>query len=562
MASIQFALAFASAAGVLALPTPNTTEVQPAWVPEPRGRGTFSLLLSCIVTLVLCIWTAIHDDVIPNPTFQKRLTSKLAWMLLSLFIPEIVIAHAISQWKEARKLHRFWCNHFKVKAGSKGDRLGMEGAFFVIMGGFASGPCDHFSRYPSTISPADFKRLIDTGVVSPNTINRKLIMDKGKADTLAKLLVCIQTLWMVAQCAARKISGLPVTLLEFHVVVQVLCTMAVYGFWWYKPSDVSEPIPIIEHQELAGLLSIVYDEKDPIMMGVIQHPRANDSTQPPAENYFIARNPLTGIPPKPVAHPIGNVIIVQENYSVTAGTMQPQINLGSVLWSVDEVTERKRGNDVLLCPRESLVAENDFLIKYCGPGGGSHCILDKTDIENFHLQASAIRDDSNEKQAGESEDSEKEHLLWAGWTRKLRKIKPQEPWMLFSLLGKSIFTDSTRGRDKAMFTISMLYGGAHSIAWNSHFPTSTERILWRIACVGTLCTPLIIALSEAIEFCEDREDWFFQSIYMVLALVLLFGLVTPVVCSMYFNVEAFLSVRSLVDGTYETIPWGAYWPHI
>lgn len=35
----------------------NNTGVEPAWVSDPVGRGTFGLLLSCVLTLGLCVWT-------------------------------------------------------------------------------------------------------------------------------------------------------------------------------------------------------------------------------------------------------------------------------------------------------------------------------------------------------------------------------------------------------------------------------------------------------------------------------------------------------------------------
>jgi hypothetical protein len=31
----------------------------PSWVPEPRFRGTWSILWSCIITLILCIYNAL-----------------------------------------------------------------------------------------------------------------------------------------------------------------------------------------------------------------------------------------------------------------------------------------------------------------------------------------------------------------------------------------------------------------------------------------------------------------------------------------------------------------------
>lgn len=33
------------------------------WVPEPQGRGTLSLLYSCLATILLCTWSVLHLQV-------------------------------------------------------------------------------------------------------------------------------------------------------------------------------------------------------------------------------------------------------------------------------------------------------------------------------------------------------------------------------------------------------------------------------------------------------------------------------------------------------------------
>jgi hypothetical protein len=35
----------------------NDTKVEPSWVQDPEGRGTAGLMLSCVLTLGLCVWT-------------------------------------------------------------------------------------------------------------------------------------------------------------------------------------------------------------------------------------------------------------------------------------------------------------------------------------------------------------------------------------------------------------------------------------------------------------------------------------------------------------------------
>jgi len=51
-------------------------------------------------------------------------------------------------------------------------------------------------------------------------------------------LVCIQALWMVVNCIARKASDKPTALIkptafiELNVIVHVVVVVVVYGLWW------------------------------------------------------------------------------------------------------------------------------------------------------------------------------------------------------------------------------------------------------------------------------------------------------------------------------------------
>ncbi|EGO57533.1 hypothetical protein NEUTE1DRAFT_129457 [Neurospora tetrasperma FGSC 2508] len=67
-----------------------TNSSDPNWVPEPGTRGTFSILSVCLVTLGLCVWTAIHLNVPEhNEPGWKQLMRKTGWLMLSLLSPEI-----------------------------------------------------------------------------------------------------------------------------------------------------------------------------------------------------------------------------------------------------------------------------------------------------------------------------------------------------------------------------------------------------------------------------------------------------------------------------------------
>ncbi len=83
------------------------TEIAPPWVPDPDNRGTWSLLYSCIFTLVLCVWTAIHLNV---PSYHEsqlcQWLRKLKWVLLAIIAPEFCAYTACEQYLEAKNLIR------------------------------------------------------------------------------------------------------------------------------------------------------------------------------------------------------------------------------------------------------------------------------------------------------------------------------------------------------------------------------------------------------------------------------------------------------------------------
>jgi hypothetical protein len=61
-----------------------------SWRPEPTTRGTFGLLSSCITTIVLCVWTAVHLNIPEHGRTSRHVWRKLKWVIIGLTAPEIV----------------------------------------------------------------------------------------------------------------------------------------------------------------------------------------------------------------------------------------------------------------------------------------------------------------------------------------------------------------------------------------------------------------------------------------------------------------------------------------
>lgn len=60
------------------------------WRASPTVRGTFDILSSCIITMLLCVWTAVHLNIPPPENWWKPKLRKVGWLVLALLAPEMV----------------------------------------------------------------------------------------------------------------------------------------------------------------------------------------------------------------------------------------------------------------------------------------------------------------------------------------------------------------------------------------------------------------------------------------------------------------------------------------
>lgn len=69
----------------------NGTGIEARWMPEPGERGTYSILSTCLITLGLCVWTAIHLNIPAHgEKWWQQTWRKFGWMMLGFLAPEMV----------------------------------------------------------------------------------------------------------------------------------------------------------------------------------------------------------------------------------------------------------------------------------------------------------------------------------------------------------------------------------------------------------------------------------------------------------------------------------------
>jgi hypothetical protein len=124
-----------------------------------------------------------------------------------------------------------------------------------------------------------------------------------------------------------------------------------------------------------------------------------------------------------------------------------------------------------------------------------------------------------------------------------------------------------------------IYGGIHLLALNFSFPSSTEKLLWRISCIVTVCQSLLApafviwsmwtfqhgfvkAQRHIFNYRkEPSESWarYGFRVFIILGVV---TLPLSITARLFLVIESFISLRGVPAGVYATVPWTQYIPHI
>ncbi|KAF8252558.1 hypothetical protein K440DRAFT_657783 [Wilcoxina mikolae CBS 423.85] len=76
----------------------------PSWVPEPQYRGTWGIIYSCTLTLILTVYKSLHLNVPAHLDSYRYYLRGIKWAAIALVAPEFVLNYAFVQWHEAIRL--------------------------------------------------------------------------------------------------------------------------------------------------------------------------------------------------------------------------------------------------------------------------------------------------------------------------------------------------------------------------------------------------------------------------------------------------------------------------
>lgn len=222
------------------------------WQPEPNGRGTWSLAWSCLATIFICTWSALHLDVPHRHVWYHFIYLKIGWLIIAALMPEYMLFKAASNFCMARKYQEAL-----IKADKPGwDLTQMQ---FALASGFwlragSRYPMDHpdipnhrlnvfAGRNGRACTVFELKHLLDNKKISSRPpVPTGELKSRGKSDMVVKVIAILQISWFGIQELIRAIQHLQLTAIEIMTAAFVVCSLSTYGLSWKQPQNVEYPV--------------------------------------------------------------------------------------------------------------------------------------------------------------------------------------------------------------------------------------------------------------------------------------------------------------------------------
>ena len=116
--------------------------------------------------------------------------------------------------------------------------------------------------------------------------------------------------------------------------------------------------------------------------------------------------------------------------------------------------------------------------------------------------------------------------------------------------------------DFVVLGVGVCFGAIHCIAWHFSFPTHTELLMWQISSVAITAVPVYTPLMFGLGVLLGGVMEFDKSGIAVLFFGPLSGGILYIIARAVTLVLAFTSLRDLPPGSYDTIHWTTFIPHI
>ncbi|KIW97414.1 uncharacterized protein Z519_02807 [Cladophialophora bantiana CBS 173.52] len=575
----------------MSIPFKNATalnsDITAGWMPGAQTRGTASILYSCIITISLCVYTALHLNVPPPGEKQRwHILRQAKWIVVGVFAPEMVLYSAWIQYREAKGLildlaeesRRTEAVRAAYLPSSQKDQpqtsqtcvvtenqadFDITYGFYAVMGGFRVDVTDISEDMLSiALFPSMIRILARHGTFL--RIDSTTIKDKSKADVLAKSLVSLQGLWMLVQCIARKASGYPLTILEIHTFIHVICAGIMYAIWFKKPLNVNE----------ATTINLQEGDKDLISCAILVLAKGCFRYENPVASgeylYFSLRSLSLNLPAE---SPPSTLLLPEATAS-----------------RVPETKFRRNGDfadEAIFSPPSSVILQPSSLsLRGLAPPQRYRVHLPLSEREQkmcIKAQSAARKfDDASIHRArmrnrigirSANLFGQSSGVTIKGWLKVSEELLRDV---------EADFKKNPRLLAGAIL-VHTAYGGVHMAAWNSYFPTSKEKWYWRASCMiiaGMVPLYTILLLMSHKRFSMipigPDGDWtarikirFLRVIVKAILAPLILGYIYVfnaliggyVLARIFLVVESLISLRKVPIGVYATVSWLNFLPH-
>jgi hypothetical protein len=220
------------------------------WQDQPNSRGTFDIIRTCIITVLLLCWSSVCPNVPDLKTgFWTRSKEKFKLFVLAILGPDFVFVIALGQLNAAWRAKKALRNEGYTE-------WGLCQCFFVNMGGlhleFRDRKIAGLPSFP--VDCEQLQYLVQHNYLALPVLNKDDINDRNKSDGLTRTITIIQTLWFTAEVFGRITQGLFITTIEVTTLSFVFMMICCSICWWHKPMDISRPMIVYVDIDLSTVL--------------------------------------------------------------------------------------------------------------------------------------------------------------------------------------------------------------------------------------------------------------------------------------------------------------------
>ncbi|KAK4184543.1 hypothetical protein QBC35DRAFT_455175 [Podospora australis] len=569
----------------------NSSDLAPSWVLEPDGRGTFGILRSCIITLALCVYTAIHLN-IPGAEDAKTTVylRKAKWVVIAMFAPELVVYVAWCQRQEARWFYKEITKalvYFEQTTPAPKIRRNhtwtMTHSWYAYMGGFSLDPTprstaeEYINGSPRLCLHRQVLRALASSGCLPDF--PKTYIDDKKED------------WSSALAAMLWVSSWQ--------------SRSTYG--WSPDSGFKRDTTTATYENPSSR-----EAEDFIWIDRCSLPPDEVLERSSGSSLQLSSEADPQPKPGPSSHNGTNSIRI---YSLaTKQYSWRQFSPPSPGFHQQQATVSLSPLEVVIMPTVGIIPRRELF----NEGGHTHLkvlksiSIDKALLERWNMMWQCFQGSSAFASVGKGihdsgtfkdtpftfKDGSK---LPEGWFRMqdLYILRPEprvRTWCAYDPRGGGAIGITSL---MVILVCTGIYGGIHVAAWKDHFPSSAEHILWKVSCLylssigvltGTLATVFHLIdrtyerrlgyLSKGKSKTEHRTNELLVAVrdfarsfspgsdlykwYLFYPGVAILGPVLLVYAGarLYLVIEAFVSLRSVPQSAYQTPDWTRYLPHL